>query len=267
VQLATRIIALFFYVSARCEHIPPIPIPCSAVATHKSLIESVQAGAGETVQLSTSFPAFLGTVVVVTASGVLAPGPLFAASLLQGTKGGAKSGFMISVGHMLIELPLILLMALGISSLMSFPGFALVVGLVGGSALIGYGLLQIRAAIRQPISLKPVQETGLQKKALILGVGLTALNPYFILWWLTVGLGLVAQAVELGALLGVLIMYVSHVWMDYAWLMGTAYLSARGTMLLGGRGYRLLLLGLAAFLIYFGVGFIARNVFQFNILP
>jgi len=219
------------------------------------------------VQLSTSFPAFLGTVVVVTASGVLAPGPLFAASLLQGTKGGAKSGFMISVGHMLVELPLVMLMALGISSLMSFPGFALLVGLVGGSALIGFGLLQVRGAIRQPISFKPVQETGLQKKALILGVGLTALNPYFILWWLTVGLGLVVQAVELGALLGVLIMYVSHVWMDYAWLMGTAYLSSRGTMLLGGRGYRLLLIGLAAFLIYFGVGFIARNVFQFNILP
>ena len=81
------------------------------------------------------------------------------------------------------------------------------------------------------------------------------------------GLGLVVQAVELGALLGVLIMYVSHVWMDYAWLTGTAYLSARGTMLIGGRGYRLLLLGLAAFLIYFGVGFIARSLFQFNILP
>jgi len=242
-------------------------MPCSAVATHKSLVETVQAGAGETVQLSTSFPAFLGTVVVVTASGVLAPGPLFATSLLQGTKGGAKSGFMISVGHMLVELPLVMLMALGISSLMSFPGFALAVGLVGGSALIAFGLLQVRAATRQAISFEPVQETGLQKKALILGVGLTALNPYFILWWLTVGLGLVVQAVELGALLGVLIMYVSHVWMDYAWLMGTAYLSARGTMLLGGRGYRLLLLGLAAFLIYFGVGFIARNVFQFNILP
>lgn len=219
------------------------------------------------MQLSTSLPAFLGTVVVVTASGALAPGALFAANLVEGTKGGARSGFMISVGHMLVELPLVMLMALGISSLMSFPGFAFVVGLVGGSALIGFGLLQVRGAIRQPISSRPVQGTGLQKKALILGVGLTALNPYFILWWLTVGLGLVVQAVELGALLGVLIMYVSHVWMDYAWLTGTAYLSAKGTMLLGGRGYRLLLISLAAFLIYFGLGLIARSVFQFNILP
>ena len=234
---------------------------------HKSSVNGLEEGAGEKVQLSPSLPAFLATVVVVTASGALAPGPLFAANLMQGTKGGAKSGFMISIGHMLIELPLVMLMALGISSVMSFPGFAFIVGLVGGCALIAFGLLQIKGAIRQSVDIEPVQETGLQKKALIVGVGLTALNPYFILWWLTVGLGLVVQAVELGALLGVLIMYVSHVWMDYAWLTGTAYLSARGTMLLGGRGYRFLLLALAAFLIYFGVGFIARSVYQFNILP
>jgi threonine/homoserine/homoserine lactone efflux protein len=219
------------------------------------------------VELSPSFPAFLAAVVVVTASGALAPGPLFAANLLQGAKGGLKSGFMMSVGHTLVELPLVILIALGISSVMSFPGFSLVVGLVGGCALIGFGLVQIVGAARHRIKLEEVQEAGIQKKALVLGVGLTALNPYFILWWLTVGLGLVVQAVELGALLGVLIMYVSHVWMDYAWLTGTAYLSARGRMLIGGRGYRLLLLGLAAFLIYFGVGFIARSLFQFNILP
>ena len=219
------------------------------------------------MELSPSFPAFLATVVVVTASGALAPGPLFAANLLQGAKGGLKSGFMMSVGHTLVELPLVILIALGISSVMSFPGFSLVVGLVGGCALIGFGLVQIVGAARHRIKLEEVQEAGIQKKALVLGVGLTALNPYFILWWLTVGLGLVVQAVELGALLGVLIMYVSHVWMDYAWLTGTAYLSARGRMLIGGRGYRLLLLGLAAFLIYFGVGFIARSLFQFNILP
>ena len=219
------------------------------------------------MELSPSFPAFLATVVIVTASGALAPGPLFAANLLQGAKGGFKSGFMMSVGHTLVELPLVILIAFGISSMMSFPGFSLVVGLVGGCALVGFGLIQIVSAARHQIELEQAQETGIQKKAFALGSGLTALNPYFILWWLTVGLGLVVQAVELGAIFGVLIMYASHVWMDYAWLTGTAYLSARGRMLIGGRGYRLLLLGLAAFLIYFGVGFIARSLFQFNILP
>jgi hypothetical protein len=55
--------------------------------------------------------------------------------------------------------------------------------------------------------------------------------------------------------------------MDYAWLTGTAYLSARGKTVLKAKGYRLLLIGLALLLMYFGVGFILRTVFQFNILP
>lgn len=195
------------------------------------------------------------------------PGPLFAASLLQGVKGGAKSGFMISVGHTLVELPLVMLMGVGISSLLNLPGFFTAVGLIGGTALIVFGAFQLKYVTGSAFSVDPVEETKMQKRSLIIGIGLTGLNPYFIVWWLTFGLGLVVQAVELGALLGVLIMYVSHVWMDYAWLIGTSYLSARGKSLLKTRGYKLLLIGLALFLIYFGAGFLLRTIFQFNILP
>ena len=219
------------------------------------------------MQFSSSFPTFLATVVIVTASGALMPGPLFAANLLQGTRGGAKSGFMISVGHMLVELPLVMLIGVGISNLLNLPGFSTIVGLVGGSALIVFGAFQIRDVTRSSFNIEPAKDAKLHKRSLMLGIGLTGLNPFFIVWWLTVGLGLVVQAVELGALFGVLIMYLSHVWMDYAWLTGTAYLSARGKTLLKARGYRLLLAGLALLLVYFGVGFVARATFQINILP
>jgi len=225
------------------------------------------AGDGGQVQLTASLPTFVATVIVVTASGALMPGPLFAASLLQGIKGGAKSGFMISVGHMIVELPLVMLMGVGISRLLDLPGFFTAVGLIGGSALIVFGAFQLRYVTRSSFSAEPVEEAKMQKRSLIIGVALTGLNPYFIVWWLTFGLGLVVQAVELGALLGVLIMYVSHVWMDYAWLTGTSYLSAKGKNILRAKGYRLLLVGLALFLMYFGTGFILRTIFQFNILP
>ena len=219
------------------------------------------------MQFSSTFPTFLATVVIVTASGALMPGPLFAANLLQGTRGGAKSGFMISVGHMIVELPLVMLIGVGISNLLNLPGFSTIVGLVGGSALILFGAFQIRDVTRSSFNIEPDKDAKLHKRSLMLGVGLTGLNPFFIVWWLTVGLGLVVQAVELGALLGVFIMYLSHVWMDYAWLTGTAYLSAKGKTLLKARGYRLLLAGLALLLVYFGVGFVARAIFQINILP
>ena len=174
---------------------------------------------------------------------------------------------MISVGHMLVELPLVMLIGVGISNLLNLPGFSTIVGLVGGSGLILFGAFQIRDVTRRSFSIEPVEGPKLHKRSLLLGVGLTGLNPFFIVWWLTAGLGLVVQAVELGALLGILIMYVSHVWMDYAWLTGTAYLSARGKTLLKARGYKFLLAGLALLLVYFGVGFVARATLQINILP
>lgn len=195
------------------------------------------------------------------------PGPLFTANLLQGWKGGAKSGLMMSVGHMLVELPLVLLIGLGISSVTNFPGFSTIVGLIGGSALIVFGILQARNATRLSPTLDPIEAGKLNKRALALGVGLTMLNPFFIVWWFTVGLGLIVQAVELGALFGVLLMYVAHVWMDYAWLTGTAYLSARGKTFLGSRGYMYLLIALAILLIYFGISFIAKGVFGFSMPP
>jgi threonine/homoserine/homoserine lactone efflux protein len=228
---------------------------------------SLGSGAEGLVQFSPGLLTFAATVVVITASGALMPGPLFAACLLQGTKGGAKSGFIMSVGHTFVELPLVLLLSVGISSLLNLSGFLMLVGLIGGSALVIFGILQLRYVTRGNLITQPIDENKGRRSSLVLGVGLTGLNPYFIVWWLTFGLGLVVQAVELGALLGVLFMYVSHVWMDYAWLTSTAYLSARGKTILKAKGYRLLLMALALFLMYFGVGFILRAIFQFNILP
>jgi len=55
---------------------------------------------------------FIVTVVLVTASGALAPGPLFFATVSHGTRSGAKGGLAFSIGHTLVEFPLVLLLAL-----------------------------------------------------------------------------------------------------------------------------------------------------------
>jgi threonine/homoserine/homoserine lactone efflux protein len=52
-------------------------------------------------------------------------------------------------------------------------------------------------------------------------------------------------------------MYAAHVWMDYAWLMGTAYLAKRGTKFVNRKGYRIVLMLFGLILIGFGVYFLA----------
>ncbi len=198
---------------------------------------------------------FIATVVVVTASGALAPGPLFFTNIAHGARSGAKGGFAFSVGHTIFELSLVLFLAFTLQIVINEPLITVVVGAVGGAASLVFGFLQIREALASK-SLS-VGETGIKaRNALVLGTLFTGLNPYFIIWWLTVGITLIVNALVLASFAGVLIMYVSHVWMDYAWLIGTAYLARRGTSLIGGRGYRVVMVIFGAILILFGLYFL-----------
>jgi threonine/homoserine/homoserine lactone efflux protein len=198
---------------------------------------------------------FIATVVVVTVSGALAPGPAFFANIAQGTKSGARGGLAFSVGHTIFEFSLVILLAFTLQTVANEPLIKLVVGLAGGIALIIFGFLQVREALT-PRTAVSKNERVLSKNSLLLGILFTGLNPYFIIWWLTVGLSLVENALSLASFAGVLIMYAAHVWMDYAWITGTAYLAKKGTNLTGKKGYRMLTVIFGLILIVFGLYFL-----------
>jgi threonine/homoserine/homoserine lactone efflux protein len=200
---------------------------------------------------------FIVTVIVVTASGALAPGPLFFGLLVHGSREGARAGFTCAVGHMLVELPLVLALALGLLAAASQPTVKSVIGAVGGIGLIYFGTLQIYNTIKNKMEFGDATKIGsLPTSSLILGLALTAFNPYFILWWLTIGSVLIVQALAFAAITGVIIMYVAHVWMDYAYLTAIAHLGKRGRKLIGSRYYKLVLIAFGLILIYYGSTFI-----------
>jgi threonine/homoserine/homoserine lactone efflux protein len=198
---------------------------------------------------------FVTTVVIVTASGVLAPGPLFFAAVTHGTRSGAKGGLAFSSGHALVEFPLVLLLALGLLTVADQPAVKLITGVAGGLALLLFGALQIRDTLT-----KKAGQTTLQgitsRSPLLIGLLFTGLNPYFIVWWLTVGGELIRRALTFASLAGVVIMFLSHIWLDYVWLTAVAHLAKTGTHILGTRGYRAIMIAFGAALIYFGVSFL-----------
>ena len=200
---------------------------------------------------------FIATVVAVTASGALAPGPLFFTNITHGTKSGAKGGLAFSVGHTIFELSLVVFLAVTLHAVISqLSVIELVVGVIGGTALLVFGFLQIREALTAKAAVEGKKSRFSSKNPLLLGTLFTGLNPYFIIWWLTVGLTLIVNALALASFLGVLIMYIAHVWMDYVWLIGTAYLAKKGTNLTGRKGYKILMIIFGLILVYFGVNFI-----------
>lgn len=157
---------------------------------------------------------------------------------------------------MVVEFPLVLLLALGLIQTASHPSIIVLVGFVGGIALLIFGALQIKAAIRQRAVGASGNSRGAPRNSFVLGLVLTGLNPFFIIWWLTVGAKIILDAVQFAALYGVLILYGAHIWMDYAWLTTVAFSAKRGIQLLTARAYRWLLIAFGLILVYFGISFL-----------
>ncbi|MGI0049724.1 MAG: LysE family transporter [Nitrososphaera sp.] len=198
-------------------------------------------------------------VIAISASGVLAPGPLFFTNLLYGTRQGARAGLKVAYGHTAVELPLIVLLAAGLFTSAAATQYAGTIGLVGGAGIIGFAALQIANVIRKKdVAAAPAMAS--RKSPFVAGIALSALNPFFLVWWLTVGLKLIADSATFGLAAGIVILFGLHIWMDYAWLAGTAYLASKGSSVIKSKYYPLLLLALAAVLLYYGVYFTLTSI-------
>lgn len=202
---------------------------------------------------------FVLTVVLVSASGALAPGPLFFANLAKGSRSGAKSGIVFSVAHTLIEFTLVILVALGLLIVMN-ELVKIVIGVAGGVALIAFGAVQIYDSLKSKS--KNLEGTGEKSymRLFFLGLAFTGLNPFFLVWWLTAGAQLIFIALEYASLAGVLFMYVCHVWIDYVWLTATAYFSQRGMKIAKLKSYRIVMAFFGVVLIYFGLTFLINSM-------
>ena len=222
---------------------------------------------------------FAAQVIFISASGVLSPGPLFLANLIYGSKLGYYSGIKIASGHAIVELPLIVILALGVIGFFSFTfnnDSTKIIGLIGGAAIIFFSLSQINnikrgrnrgdANYKDKINNSYFSKISFKGKRLggpfIIGLIFSALNPFFLMWWFTVGLKLISDSIYMfGVLEGILILFTLHIWMDYVWLSVTAYLISKGKSIINDRLYRYFLLSISFILASYGLYLIVEKIF------
>jgi len=131
---------------------------------------------------------FLASVIVISLSGVLMPGPLFAMTIQKAAK-RKSTGALVAVGHGIVELPLMLMIFL-ILSQFKIPSLVQIgVGLIGGFLMVLMGVQTFRN--RNKTNEAPVSST---RDSVLAGVYTTAVNAGFILWWLTIGTTLILNA-------------------------------------------------------------------------
>jgi threonine/homoserine/homoserine lactone efflux protein len=162
-------------------------------------------------------------------------------------------GPLIVCGHAVLEVLLVAGMVLGLGKLLVLGPVKGVIGLVGGAVLVWMGTGMLRSVKALTLLGTDVGGTGPQHPVLA-GILTSLSNPYWIIWWATIGLGYIAVSMQLG-LLGLLSFYVGHILSDLAWYSSISLTLAMGHRLLTDRVYRALVAVCACFLLGFGCYF------------
>ena len=161
------------------------------------------------------------------------------------------AGVLLAVGHGIIEFPLMVLIILGLGSIFQKTTTQIAIGFAGGLVLIymAYSMFKTAGHVSEP-------QAGAKKdKPVMAGIVLTASNPYFLIWWATVGLALATKATKLGLYAFVLFAIV-HWLVDLIWVTALSLASFHGTTLLGPKLQTVILKICAAAMLLFGLFFL-----------
>ena len=198
-------------------------------------------------------------VILVSTSGVLSPGPLFFINILFGSKYGSFVGLKIASGHAIVEFPLIIALSYGLYSfsytLHLSDAIFKFIGLTGGIFLLLFSVLQIISILKDKSTISRAI-TNLKyniKNPILVGFIFTILNPFFLVWWLTIGSKLISDSViNFGIVDGILIIFFSHIWMDYFWLWFTSFMINKGKFIIKEKVYRIFVFALSVILGIYG---------------
>jgi len=193
------------------------------------------------------------SVIVISLSGVMMPGPMFAVTLAKSYK-SPWAGAQISLGHAVIEVPLILLIYFGFARFFENNIVQMVLSLLGGIMVIwlGVGLLRARADVME-------KGKDLPYNAFVAGILMSALNPFFLLWWATIGSMLIMKFFDFGAI-GLSTFTVAHWLCDLVWLSFVSVLIYKTRTLWGRRFQQGVFIACGLVLVGFGVWFVVSGV-------
>ena len=198
---------------------------------------------------------------MIAYSGAMMPGPMLVVVVTQSPRQGFRAGPLVVLGHGILELVLLVALVVGLGSILEHRAVKTGLALVGGAMLI-WTAASMFAYVRQGKATVEWQSDALGSGRLrTVGAGIVSslANPYWTIWWATIGMGLLTKAYAVG-IAGLIAFYVGHIIGDLTWYSAISGLIAAGRRFITAKTYAgmllsaaVFLLGLAAWFVYSGV--------------
>lgn len=201
------------------------------------------------------------SALAVGFSGAMMPGSLLTYTIRQSLSSGPRSGFIITSGHAILELILIILIFMGFDTVLQSHTAQFSISIIGGALLFYMGIDMIIGSIRNTVKVSTDGDSSNTRGMFLSGIVISATNPYFLLWWAVIGLGFIMQSYNTFGLVGVILYYFGHLSADFIWYGFVSTVVGTTKNFIKEKPYRIIIAVLGLLLIVFGGGFVYTAVF------
>ncbi len=185
---------------------------------------------------------------LIALSGALMPGPLLTVTISESSRRGVTTGPLMILGHGILEFLLVVALLSGLAPILLRDDVFIGISLVGGSILLWMAYSMIKGLPGLRLELEKTQEK--ERNLIAAGIVLSAVNPYWSIWWASIGLGYIVYSAKFG-IIGIAAFFLGHILADLSWYAVISFGVVKGKHLLSDKSYRRLIGGCAVFLMIF----------------
>ncbi|MDD5169598.1 MAG: LysE family transporter [Syntrophales bacterium] len=189
---------------------------------------------------------------VIALSGALMPGPLLTVTISESPRRGAMTGPLLIAGHGILEMGLVIAIFWGLAPMLRQEAVFATIALAGAAILVWMAAGMFHAL--PALSLSSDGQASSRNSLVLTGILMSLANPYWSVWWVTIGLGYILQSREYG-IWGVFFFLAGHILADFLWYTAISTAVAKGQQFITDRIYRAITAVCAAFLVIFACYF------------
>jgi threonine/homoserine/homoserine lactone efflux protein len=157
------------------------------------------------------------TAFLVGFSGAVVPGPMLTVSVAESLKTGYKGGTSVVFGHVAAEIGMVVVLSLGLSQVIGLRAPFVGICIIGGVFLVFTGINLIRSCQKRIAVKTAAKKSDKRYRSVYHGTTASLSNPYFFMWWFTVGAAFTLEGLSMAGLVGLVSFLVGHWASDFSW--------------------------------------------------